>query len=264
MNMLKHELKQNWGATISWIIGLLAVVALYIALFPAISATPDAAKVLKSFPAAFKRVFGMTDLTFSLFPSMYAVVMNLVALIGAVQAMNIGTGIIAKEIRDKTAEFLLSKPVTRFNVLSQKLISALILLIITNLIYLVMSWIMIQAIIKDPFSFEVFLRSSSMLFFVQMFFLAFGFLLGIVIPKTRSVIAVTLPTVFGFYILGLLDTVIGEEKIKYFTPFRLFDAIKLTGGANYEIASLVYLGILLAISVIGSYFIYNKKDIQTT
>lgn len=263
MNIFRHELKQNRGATISWIIGILALSALYISLYPSVAANPDISKILKNFPEAFKRAFGMTDNACSFFPSLYALVLNFVLLVGAVQAMNLGTGIISKEVRDKTAEFLLSKPVKRFNILSQKLFSALILIVITNVIYLVATWALIKAIIEDPFQLEAFIVSSLSLLFVQVFFLCLGFLIGIVLAKIRSVIAITLPTVFGFYIIGLLDTVIGEEKIKYLTPFRLFDLIKLTTGSSYQAASCIYLSLLIALLTIVSYMVYQKKDIQT-
>jgi ABC-2 type transport system permease protein len=101
------------------------------------------------------------------------------------------------------------------------------------------------------------------LFLAQSFFFSLGFLLGVVLPKVKSVIAVTLPTVFGFYIFGLLDTVVGEEKIKYMTPFKFFDLTDLASGGTYQAESLIYLWALVVLAVAGAYFIYQKKDIQT-
>jgi len=263
MNIFKHELKQNGTTTLMWIIALLAIAAMYISIYPSFSANLDISKVVKGFPEAFKKGFGITDKSLSTFPSLYGMVLNFVVLTGAVQAMNLGANIISKEVRKKTADFLLTKPVKRFNIVTQKLLSALTLLVVTNVVFLAVAWWLIQIFIDSPFQFAVFIRSSLTLFFVQLFFFSLGFLLGVALPKIRAVIAVSLPTVFGFYVFGLLDTVIGEEKIKYLTPFKFFDLNKLTTGGTYQTGTLIYLGLLLTLFVAGSYIIYQKKDIHT-
>lgn len=262
MNIFKHELKQNRAATFVWIVSLIAIAALYISIFPSISKI-DISKVMKQFPEVLKKSFGLSEVSFSAFPALYSMVLNIVILTGAVQAMNLGTNIISKEVRNKTADFLLSKPVKRYTVLTQKLLSATTLLVVTNVVFLAIAWGLIQIFIDEPFKFEVFIKSSLTLFFIQIFFLSLGFLLGVVLPRIKSVIAVSLPTVFGFYIFGLLDIVFGEEKIKYMTPFKFFDISKLTLGEDYQIRFLVYLGLLVALFIAGSYIIYQKKDIHT-
>lgn len=263
MNVFLQEIKQNRNSTIVWVIALIAIAAMYISIFPSISANADIANVTRNFPEAFKKTFGIPDDFLSAFPSLYALVLNLVLLTGAVQAMNLGTGIVSKEVRDKTAEFLLTKPVSRASVMRQKLLTVFTLVLITDLVFYAASWGLIQALIEDPFKFETFFISSMSLFFVQSFFLSFGFLLGSVLPKVKSVIAVSLPAVFGFYIIGMLDTLIGEEKIKFLTPFKLFNVNALTAGGGYELGMLVYLAVLMIGAVLTSFVVYQKKDIQT-
>ena len=264
MNIFKHEIKQNAGATIIWTMALLAIAALYISIYPTFAGSADISKVLEQFPEAYKKAFGLKGDSLVSFPGLYGMVLNFAILTGAIQAMNLGVGIISKEVSLKTADFLLSKPVKRFNIVTQKMLSAVMLLVATNIVFITVSWGVIQAVIDHPFKFDVFIRSSLSLFLVQMFFFTLGFLLGVVLPKVKSVIGVSLPIVFGFYVLGFLDTVMGEEKIKYVTPFKFFDLNKLTTGGTYPPASLVYLGMLLLAFIAGSYLVYQKKDIQTT
>lgn len=263
MNVFIQELKQNRNSTIVWAIALISIAALYISIFPSISENTNIADITKNFPEAFKKTFGITDDFLSAFPSLYALVLNLVLLTGAVQAMNLGTSIISKEVRDKTAEFLLTKPISRASVLHQKLLSVFTLILITDLVFFAANWGLIQVFIDDPFKFKTFFISSLSLFLVQSFFVSFGFLLGTVLPKVKSVIAVSLPAVFGFYIIGMLDTVIGEEKIKFLTPFKLFNVNTLTAGGDYELRMLVYLAVLTIGAVLTSFVVYQKKDIHT-
>ena len=179
--------------------------------------TRPVADVYKNFPEAFKKTFGISEDYLTAFSGMYALVLNLVLLTGAVQAMNLGTGITSREVRERTADFLLTRPISRMSVLRQKLLTVFLLIIITDLVFMAADWALIQAMIDDPFQFRTFIISTSSLFLVQLFFLSFGFLLGSVMPRIKSVIAVSLPAVFGFYIIGLFDTLVGE-KIKYHDP----------------------------------------------
>jgi len=185
-----------------------------------------------------------------------------VLLTGAVQAMNLGTGITSKEVRERTADFLLTRPLSRVSVMRQELLTVFLLILVTDLLFMAADWALIQALIDDPFQFRTFLTSTSSLFLVQVFFVSFGFMLGSVLPRIKSVIAVSLPAVFGFYIVGLFDTLVGE-KIKYMTPFKFFDVNMLTAGGGYETGILIYLAVLSIAALIASFVVYKKKDIPT-
>lgn len=262
MNVFVHELRQNRNATIVWTIALIAVAALYISIFPSISGNEAVADVYRNFPEAFKKSFNITEDFLTSFSGLYSVVLNLILLTGAVQAMNLGTGITSREVRERTADFLLTRPIGRGAVLRQKLLSILTLILMTNVVFMAADWALIQALISDPFRFRTFFISTSSLFMIQLFFLCFGFLLGSGLRRIKSVIAVSLPVVFGFYVIGLFDTVVGE-KIKYMTPFKFFNVNALAAGGGYEPGMLTYLAALSAAVVIASFIIYQRKDIPT-
>ncbi|MFA6000719.1 MAG: ABC transporter permease subunit [Thermoleophilia bacterium] len=262
MNVFLLELKQNRNSTIAWIIALIAVAALYISIFPSISQNPAVTDIYKNFPEAFKKTFGITENSLSVFSGLYALVLNLVLLTGAVQAMNLGTGITSKEVRERTADFLLTRPISRVSVLRQKLLTIFLLIVVTDLVFMTADWALIQVLIDDPFQFKTFITSTGSLFLVQLFFVSFGFLLGSVLPRIKSVIAVSLPAVFGFYIVGLFDTLVGE-KIKYMTPFKFFNINILTAGGEYEPGMLIYVAVLSVAALIASFVVYQKKDIPS-
>jgi len=262
VNVFIHELKQNKNSTIAWIVALIAIAALYISIYPSVSQNPGLSNVYENFPEAFKKTFGITENTLSVFSGLYALVLNLVLLTGAVQAMNLGTGITSKEVRERTADFLFTRPVSRLSVLRQKLLTVFLLIIVTDLIFIAADWALIQALIDDPFQFKTFLTSTSSLLLVQIFFISFGFLLGSALRRIKSVIAVSLPAVFGFYVIGLFDTLVGE-KIKYMTPFKFFDVNRLTTGGGYETGILIYVAVLSIAALAASFVVFQRKDIPT-
>lgn len=263
MNIFRQEIRQNRSSTMIWTAALIAIAALYISIFPSITGNTAVSDIYQNFPEAFRKAFNITADTLNAFSGLYALVLNLILLSGAVQAMNLGTGIVSKEVRLKTADFLLTRPVSRGSILRQKLLTVVTLLLLTDLVFFAADWLLIKAIISDPFRFRTFVVSSLSLVFIQAFFAAFGFLLGAVLPRVKSVIAVTLPAVFGFYIIGLFDTVIGVGKVKYLTPFRFFDINAITAGGGYETVTLLYLAALTTGAVIAGFIIYQRKDIHT-
>lgn len=263
MNIFRFELRTGWKSAVIWALALSAVAALYISIFPSVHDQAAVGDIAKGFPEVFKKAFNITDNYLAVFPSIYAVILSILTLAGSIQAMSLGVGIISKEVRDNTADFLLTKPVRRSSVQFQKLLAAVILILLTNLVLFTIVWMLIKAIITDPFSFQTFLTSSAVVILLQSFFLALGFLLGSVLPKVKTVIAVSLPTVFGFYVLGLLDTVIGEDKIKYLTPFKFFNVNDLTAGKSYDDGSLIYLGVLVVVFIGASFMVYRRRDIQS-
>jgi len=262
MNVFFHELKDNRNSTIVWTLALIAIAALYISIFPTIADNPAVSDIYNNFPEAFRKTFNITENFLTAFSGLYSVVLNLILLTGAVQAMNLGTGISSREVRERTADFLLTRPISRGSVLRQKLFSVLLLILITDIVFMAVDWVLIQAVIEDPFRFETFFISTSSLFLIQLFFLAFGFMLGSVLRRVKSVIAVSLPVVFGFYVIGLFDTVVGE-KIKYMTPFKFFNVNLLTTGGSYETGMLVYLAMLTVAAIVASFVIFQRKDIPT-
>ncbi len=93
-----------------------------------------------------------------------------ITLCGSIQAMNLGTSMLSKEVRDKTADFLLTKPVSRSEIMTAKLLAALTSLVITNGMYLIISSIMASAVTSEAYSVKTFLMISITLFFIQLMF----------------------------------------------------------------------------------------------
>jgi ABC-2 type transport system permease protein len=185
-----------------------------------------------------------------------------VVLTGAVQAMNLGTSLISKEDAGKTADFLLTKPVTRARVLTAKLLAALASLGITDFFYLIAAGVSARAASTEPFSMKVFMMISLTLFFVQLMFLALGILVSVILPKIKSVIAVSLPVVFAFFIIGVIGSILDNEASRYVTPFKYYDPVYIVKHGAYEGRFIVIEIIFIIAAVSASYVIFAKKDIR--
>lgn len=263
MNMYLHELKVHRKSIIIWSCVLVGMVILYMSMFPSFS--KDAAlmeKVFENFPEEMKRAFGMSTFDLSSLMGFYAFVFSYILLCGSIQAMNLGVGILSAEVRQKTADFLLAKPITRQQIITSKLLAALTSIVITNIVYFVGAFFIMETVKSQPYSMKIFFMITMTMFFVQLIFIALGFLISVITKKIKSVLPVSLGVVFGFYIINLFGSAIGDDAIRYITPFKYFDISYIMKNGAYEITFVIISVVLIVSAIIGSYFLYSKKDIN--
>ena len=263
MNIFVRELQAHRKSTVIWAASLIAVIVVFMSMYPAFTADVAlSAQVLQQFPKALLDAMDLSlDDFFTIF-GFFGYLMNFVILAGSIQAMNLGTGIIAKEISGKTADFLLTKPITRGRVVSAKLAAALVLLLATNVVFTIVAYATARALSKEPFSAGTFLLMASTLLLVQLFFLALGALFAVVLPKVKSPVAVSLPTVFTFYMIAMVGDVVSSEGVRYMTPFKFFDPQYIIAHGALEGTTLALLGGFVAVAVGLSFVIYNSKDVR--
>jgi len=263
-NIFIHEQKMLRKSTWAWTITLCTLAFFIFSLFPAF--TRDAAvtrNLLEAFPEVIRELVGISLESFFSPIGFYAFVFAYVMLLGSIQAMNNGLLLLSKESRDKTIDFLLSKPITRNQVLTAKLLAGVDALFTTNIIYYLFSSLLIVFFAKNTFHSIDFLSLALInftLLFVQCVFYALGLLLSVILPKIKSVIAITLTTVFSFFILDMFNSVVKDEKLRYILPYKYFDPIYILSHHAYEIVYLTITVLFVITATIVTYVLYRKKD----
>lgn len=264
MNIFWHELRAQRKFTLIWTLALVLSIILFLSLFPSISKEAEGfKKLMEGFPEAVRLALGLAVENIGSILGYYSYVFLYISLIGAIQAMILGMSIISKEVREKTADFLLTKPVSRTNILTAKLLAALMLLVITNLFYLTVANTMAFLVEKQEYSIITFLMVSLTLFFLQLIFLALGIVTSVIVPKIRTVLPIALGSVFGFFILGAIAATTGDEALRYLSPFKYFDLAYIVQHSSYESPFLIVALGIIVIAIATSYWIYHKQDIPT-
>lgn len=263
MNMFLHELRAYRKSTIIWTIAICGVALMYLSIYPSFSKDiGELKKLLEGYPEGIRKAMGLTVESFSTVLGFYSVIFSYIMLCGAIQAMNLGTSIVSKEIREKTADFLLTKPVSRSKVLTAKLLAALTSIIMTNVIYIIVAAVIARLANTQSFSMKIFLMISLTMFFVQVMFMALGIIISVVVGKIRSVIAVSLGTVFSFFIIAMLGSAIGEKAVRYVTPFKYYDTSYILSNSSYEGRFVILEIVFVVVAIIASYLIYTRKDVH--
>ena len=262
MNVYLRELRAYRKSTITWVVSLSAIVLMFMAMYPAFSADVESVtEVLANFPEAFRAALNLEFGTFFSVLGFYGYLVGFAILAGAIQAMNLGTGVISKEDTGKTADFLLSKPVPRVTVMTAKVAAVLTSILITNAAFVTASVIAVASM-GDEFEMGTMLLLAATMFLVQLAFLALGLLFSVTLPKVKSVVAVSLPTVFGFYILGAIGEVLEVEESAFLTPFRWYDPTAIIKSGSLEMKYVWVEIAFVALAVSASYLIFLKKDIR--
>jgi ABC-2 type transport system permease protein len=263
MNIFFHELRAYRKSTISWTLSLVLIIALFMSFYPAFAKdADDFKKIMEGYPEAIRNAIGFNLGNFFTILGFYCFPLSFITLCGAIQGMNLGTSIVSKEVREKTADFLLTKPVTRATVLTSKLLAALVSIVMTNIVYLAVTIFITSQVKTDDFSLKVLVMLSMTMFFIQLIFLAIGIIISVIVPKINSVLTVSLATVFAFYFLGMFSSTTGEEAKRYLSPFKYFDSAYIIKHASYEASFLMVSAVIIILAITASYLVYAKKDIH--
>ena len=262
MNIFLHEIKAYRKTTIIWIISITAIFFMFMSIFPNFKeGAEEFEKLLAGYDANFLKAVGFPEDIFSVL-SFYSYIFIYVSICGAIQAMNLGLSVISKEIRNKTADFLITKPVSRFKIVTSKILAPIILLGFTNLMLLGVSLLMIKYT-GEQYEFETFLKVFSILPFLQLIFFTLGFVIATIVTKIKNVVTLSLGITFSLYVLGMIESISGQEKMRYFIPFKYLNAQYIIINGEYESKFLI-LGIVMSlVFLLSSYIIYIKKDIHS-
>ncbi|MDD2521944.1 MAG: ABC transporter permease subunit [Anaerolineaceae bacterium] len=259
-----HEFHRHRGSVLIWSASLLAMLFIFMVLFPSFSADMAAMnQVLNNFPPELKMAFGLNHLDLATLEGYFGFCFIFCQLLLAIQAANYGLGLVSIEEAELTADFLLTKPLKRSTLLSSKILAAVSSLLVTDLIF----WAGSVASIELFKSNATFARStiSMMLASVvifQLLFFSIGLLISLLLRKVRSVTPWSLGLAFGTYVLSVFSGVFEDLKMEYLSPFKHFDPGKITqSGLDMR---LIAIDIFVVLAVIAlSFWLYQRRNIAS-
>ncbi len=264
MNIFWFEIKAMKKSIFVWGISLSFVTVLFLSAYPAFyNSMTEVKQMLSGFPPEILAAFGLDLNTFFEVLGYYAMVFFYILLSGAICALYLGMSASSKENRFKTTDFLLSKPVQRFQVLKAKLLAILLALVIINLIFLLFSSLAIAFFSTNNFSVKGFLLISLTLFFTQLTFSALGFLVGILYLRIRNVIALSLAIATVFFAFSLLEEFVGSDKLRLLSPFKYFDLSYIIENNSYQGQEILISLAVAAIALVVSFLVYQKRNLPS-
>lgn len=264
INIFKHEFRTRIKSVLIWSISMGVLIAFFFVLFPAFSEQAAIMnEFLEKYPPELRAAFGMDNMDLASVLGFFSFLFMFVQICLAIQASNYGFGLVSIEESELTADFLLTRPVSRNQVLTSKLLAALASLLVTQAVVWLASIgsvTMYNGGKEYEMSHLLLILLGGLIF--QLFFLGVGLVISLIVKRVRSVTPYGLGLGMGMYVLSAFSGVFGDVALEYITPFKHFDAAYIAeNGAFNTPLVLLNVGVSLA-AVVISYWLYNRRDIH--
>lgn len=263
MNIFRRELKVHRWGLLFWSLGMALLVMSGMAKFAAYEqAGQSVEQIMGALPKAVRVIFGLTGFDLTKASGFFGILFLYLAVMAAVHAVLIGSGVISEEERDKTSEFLYAKPISRGRAITGKLLAGLANLVVLNLVTLGSSFAFVSYYGKgESFTNEILVLMAG-LFFLQLIFFSLGAVVAGTARKPKSAAtratSIMLLTFLLFYLINLDDKL---DFLKYLTPFKYYDAaVLMKNGLDPLYVTLTVVIVVLAIG--GTYRFYGERDLS--
>jgi len=264
MNIYKHELQANIKTTLIWIFSLSSIAAVMMAFYPMFkNDTATFIKLMENIPSYMKSMLGFNVLSFTTSVGYYSFAFIYSMLFGAIQAMNLGIGIVSKEERERTADFILTKPVSREKILTSKLLAVLTIFIVTNIVYSAVSFLIVKSMTDGSFAARKFVLINASLFFSQLIFFSIGLVVSVAAKKIKAVLPVSLGLVFALYAISAFAVTSKSDKLRYITPFQYFKTDYILMNSKYETVFVVISAAIVIAGISAGYILFKHRDVHS-
>ena len=262
MTVYIKELKQSFVSWLIWTCSIAFMLLVCVMMFPQMKSQMNSITDVFANMGGFTQAFGMDQLSFGELMGFYGVECgNVLGMGGGFFAALAGVTVLANEEKEHTAEFLLTNPVSRFSVITQKLFAVVTQIVFMNLIILLISLMSIYIIGEKPDMPEfLLLHIAYLILQLEIGCICFGISAFI----RRGGIGIGLGTALLLYFLNIIKNISeSAEFLKYITPYSYADASEIISEAKLEI-NLILIGAVIALAGIAAGYIkYIKKDIAT-
>lgn len=263
MTIVLRELRAHLKGLLLWSGSMLLFMYLMFTEFTAYYDNPEMAAILDSMPQGLLEAFGMANANLTTINGYLSVMALYIYIMLGIYAILLGCNIVAKEERDKTAEFLMTLPVTRVKILISKIIaSAINILILTSI-----SMASIVAIVQkyDPDSSNY--RFIWLLFLatlvIQMIFFSLGFMIAACLKRFKRASGFSVAVVIITYLLSIIMTLSDHlEFLKYITPFKYFEGAAILKNDGFSLPYLIISFSIIVLATLTTFWVYPKRDLR--
>ena len=185
-----------------------------------------------------------------------------VPIITGCYSIILGTRLLSKEEQYKTAEFLLSRPLSRHQVISSKLLTFFIHILGINLLAF-FTGLVGSGIVSDwNFNVISFVTLHTYGLLICLFFGLLGFFITVAMKRAKAITGIGIGIVLGTYLFDVLIRILGEVQfLLYLTPFKYINLEAHTPNYGFDAWRLIYFLGFSGLLVLLSYLFYRRKDI---
>lgn len=262
MNIFMRELKANLKSLLIWSVIVVLFTMVGVGKFSAYYENPEMLAILDEMPPAMLAAFSFEGFNLTTITGFFGLMFIYFALMLGIAAAMWGSDIISKEERDKTVEFALTLPVTRSRVVTAKSLAALVNCIALLLITWGISLVAAQPYAPDSKFYRFLALLMVALFILELIFLAVGIFLGCAMKRYKRAGSIAVSLLLGTYFLSVLSALNKDlDFLKYFSPFKYFDAVKLLNESKFDLTFVMLSLVIIVAAMVGAYLTYARRDL---
>jgi len=174
----------------------------------------------------------------------------------------LGTKLLSKEEQNKTAEFLLSRPVSRNQIVSSKLLTFFIHILGINLLAFITGLLGCGLVSDWEFNLKSLIILHTYGCLICFFFGILGFFITIVMKRAKAITGIGIGIVLGTYFFDVMIRGFGEVQfLLYLTPFKYINLEAHSPDYCFDAWRLIYFIGISGLLISLSYVLYRRKDI---
>lgn len=264
-NLFSKEIKSNAFSLVVWMIIISVLIAVTMSVYPTFIANQSKiSALLNIIPKGALQFKGISDFNDLLSVLGFYTSNNVIymMLLGSIFAIVLSSGIFSKEEYNKTAEFLLTRPITRGEVFITKVAVVFLNVSVLNLFIALTGFVSLEVVKTSPFSTKAFILLSFNTFLLNVLFCAVGLFISIMIRRSRPVTFQNIGLVLILYFISTISKISPDISIiGYLSPFRYVDLNVIGKGYHLNPLYLLYFIGISIVLIVASWLIYRKKDI---
>lgn len=261
MIIWRHELKQNAGSLLLWTVSISGLTAVCLFLFPELKEQAEEMNAMFSSMGAFSAAFGLDELNLGTLPGFFAVECgNIISIGGVLFSAWLSSGLLSREERERTCEFLLMHPVSRTCVYFEKFFAVLTQILLLNAVSFLVCVLCIRFMGESmPWKEIGLLCLAYVLMECVTAMICFG--LSAFIPFRSTGTGLGLACLF--YVLSLMSSISDSLSfLAWLTPFGFCSGVDIISTGTLDIGR-ISLWLTLGLFILFTGWLYWKnKDIS--
>jgi ABC-2 type transport system permease protein len=266
-NLFSKEMRRNALSLMLWMLVITILISVTMSAYPEFlknqSKVIGMMSLLPKGLLQFKGVTNLSDLLSVLgFYSVNNVIYMMV--LGSVFAIVLSSNILLKEEYEKTAEYLLTRPISRSEIFVSKLAVLLLNIILLNLVATLAGLISLEVFKNEPFSIRSFLILSTYTLLLNLLFGAIGLFMSTLVKRAKPITTFSIGLVLIFYFIFTISKIAESvSKIGYLSPFKYANMDAINPTYALDLWNLIYFIGCSALLIGVSHRLYIRKDIYT-
>lgn len=264
-NLFLKEMKRNSVSLITWMIVLILLISVTMAVYPTFMANQSKIMALLTIiPKGALQFKGISDFNALLSVLGFYAANNVIYMmvLGSIFSIVMASNIILREEYEKTAEFLLSWPVSRNEIFLGKTAVLFLDIFLLNFVTALAGFIWMEFMKSAPFSIGAFFLLSFYTFLLNVLFGAIGLFLSTMVKRAKPITTFSISLVLIFYFIDTLSKITqGISKLGYLSPFRFGDINAVSPGYSLNYFNLLYFAGFTLLLIALAWSNYRKKDI---